>query len=371
MEKYIVKDGKKLRYGYTTGTCAAAASKAAALMLFNKKEINQVSIVTPKGWELFLDVHNITIEKDSVSCCVIKDAGDDPDVTNKLEICTRVEKAENGITITGGKGVGIVTKKGLSIPVGSYAINPVPLKMIRESVSEILPNDCGIKIEIFVPKGEEVSKKTFNPDLGIVGGISIIGTSGIVEPMSEEALKEAIMLEISILKEEGEKNIIFVPGNYGINFLKKELNLDKIPSVKISNFVGDMLDKACEFGIGKILLVGHIGKLVKVASGSFNTHSKVTDSRMETLAANCALIKCDTRLIREIMESNTTEEAVDYILKDGLKDVFNILAEKISERCTKRTQNKIEVSCVIYSLKHGLLGMSKNAENMIEGFKGI
>jgi len=369
MEKYIVKDGKKLRYGYTTGTCAAAASKAAALMLFNNKEINQVSIVTPKGWELFLDVHNITIEKDSVSCCVIKDAGDDPDVTNKLEICTRVEKAENGITITGGKGVGIVTKKGLSIPVGSYAINPVPLKMIRESVLEVLPKDCGVKIEIFVPKGEEASKKTFNPDLGIVGGISIIGTSGIVEPMSEEALKEAIALEMSVLKEEGKKNIIFVPGNYGINFLKKELDLYKISPLKISNFVGDMLDRACEFDIEKILLVGHIGKIVKVASGNFNTHSKVTDSKMETLAANCALIKCDPKLIKEIMESNTTEEAVDYILNAGLKDVFNILAEKVSEKCNKRTRNKIEVSCVMYSLNHGLLGMSKNAENMIKVFK--
>lgn len=221
MERYVVKNGKKMRYGYTTGSCAAGAAKAGVKMLFAQREIREIEIDTPKGWELTLDIHDIDINNEFVCCSIVKDSGDDPDITKGIKIYARAERTKSkDIEITGGIGIGKVTKKGLAVPIGEYAINPVPMEMIREEVSRVLPKDRGVKVTIYCPEGVEIGKKTFNPKLGIVGGISIIGTTGIVEPMSEEAFKESLAIELSVLKEEKIKRVIFSPGNYGRDFVK-------------------------------------------------------------------------------------------------------------------------------------------------------
>lgn len=368
MDKYIVKKRKKLRYGFTTGSCAAAAAKAAVKMLFTGKEIEHIDIDTPKGWKLNLEVEDVKLTNEFVSCAITKDSGDDPDITNGIKVYAKVQAIESNIVVTGGKGVGVVTKKGLSVEVGNPAINPVPMEMIKTEVSKVLPENKGVKIEISVPKGEEIAKKTFNPKLGIIGGISIIGTSGIVEPMSEEALKDSLALELPIMKENNCDEIIFCSGNYGQDFVKNNgLNADRI--VKTSNFIGFMLDKALEVGIKKIFIVGHIGKFIKVAGGIFHTHSSVADARMEILAANCAMLGAPKALIEKIMNSITTEEAVEYIYEYNFEAVFDIIAQKISDRCKTRVYDEIEIGCLIFSQNKGQLGICKKGKKLLEDFK--
>ncbi len=369
MNRYIVKNGKKMRYGYTTGSCAAGVAKAGVEMLFSQERIDSVTIDTPKGWELNLKLQDVVIDESYVSCSIIKDSGDDPDITNKIKIYARVEKTnKNDIEITGGIGVGKVTKKGLAVPIGEYAINPVPMKMIREEVRKVLPNGRGVKITIYCPEGVEVSKKTFNPKLGIIGGISILGTSGIVEPMSEEAFKDSLAIELSILKEQGIKKIIFSPGNYGRDFARN-LGLSQDALIKTSNFIGFMIDKAVEYNITEILWVGHIGKMIKVAGGTFHTHSKISDGRMEILAANCALHGGSQELIKKIMESNTTEESADYIKEENMEWIFPLLAEKISKKCEERGLDKLNVGTILFSQDQGLLGICPKGKELLEEFR--
>lgn len=369
LNQYITKGGKKLRYGYTTGSCAAGAAKAAVMMLFLQRAVTEVEIETPKGWDLSLDIHDIEIQKEYVSCCVIKDSGDDPDSTDGIKIYAKAEKSEGDkVELTGGTGVGKVTKPGLSVAVGEYAINPVPRQMIFKELKKVLPSNKGIKVEICVPEGVEIAKKTFNPKLGIEGGISIIGTTGIVEPMSEDALKESLAIELSMLKAQGVKKVIFSPGNYGRNF-GRTLNIREDILVKTSNYIGFMIDKAVEYDFEEILWVGHIGKMIKVASGIFDTHSKTADGRMEALAAYCALLGCSQKLVKSIMNSITTEEAIDYILSDDMEKVFAFIAGRISERCEDRAGNSLKIGSVIFSLKHGFLAACSNGHQLMEEFK--
>jgi len=368
LDRYITKDNKKLRYGYTTGTCAAGGGKAAAGMLFSGEIPASVEILTPFGWKLNLPVLEGKIEKNYTSCCIVKDSGDDPDVTNGIKIYARASKNKE-IEITGGTGIGIVTKKGLAVEPGHYAINPGPMKMIIDAIKEVLPEGEGVKIEISAPQGVEISKKTLNEKLGIKGGISILGTTGIVEPMSEEAIKETLSAVMSVIKGQGNDKVIFVPGNYGRDFIGKDLKLREDIIVKTSNFIGYMLDKAVECGVSEILWVGHIGKLVKVAGGIFNTHSKIADVRMEILAANCALLGAERDLIKKIMESNTTEEAVEYIKENNLNEVFHIIAEKVSRRCEEYVKNTLAVGTIVFSQEHGLLGICNKGKKLLEEMK--
>ncbi|MTI65217.1 MAG: cobalamin biosynthesis protein CbiD [Firmicutes bacterium] len=368
MKRFIVKNGKKLHYGYTTGSCAAAAAKAATKMLFLNKKVDNIKINTPKGWILDLKVEEPFINEKYTCCAIKKDSGDDPDITDGIKIYAKAIKSHTKkITITGGKGIGKITKPGLAVKIGDKAINPVPRNMIKKEVKEVLPTNKGVSIEIFIPKGEEIAKKTFNPKLGIVGGISIIGTSGIVEPMSEDAFKESLALELSILKEKGVKKIIFTPGNYGRDFSKSR-NLNK-EVVKTSNFIGYMIDKAKEYDIKEILFIGHIGKMVKVAGGIFNTHSKMADGRMEILSAYCALMGASQNLIEKIMKSITTEEATKYIKDFGYEDIFNQIAEKITEKCRERTNDSLKIGSVIFSQEQGYLGSCSYGKKLLEEYK--
>lgn len=367
---YSIKNNKKMRFGYTTGSCAAVAAKAAARLLLTGKATAEETLLTPKGIELHLEILHPLWEKDTASCAVKKDAGDDPDVTNGLEIFARVQKsAANGIHIDGGIGVGRVTKKGLEQPVGSAAINQVPRRMIEQEVEAVCEEtgyDGGLSVTIYVPEGESVARKTFNPRLGIEGGISILGTSGIVEPMSEAALIKSIEVEMRQKVENGAKYLLITPGNYGADFLKSRKGLPQTESMKCSNYVGETLDLALEMKVEGILFVAHIGKFIKVAGGIMNTHSRNADARAEIMAANAVRAGCSMECVRKILNTVTTEEALTLIKKENcLPQVMQEVTGRIEEYLNYRTYQRMMLGVVLFSNEHGYLGETKAVPELI------
>ncbi len=371
MEQFIYKNHRKLRYGYTTGSCAAAAAKAAAFMLLSGREISCVDLMTPKQIPLCLEVLDIVKKPESVSCAVQKDGGDDPDVTNGIRIYAEVSRIwEKKICIDGGRGVGRVTKPGLEQPVGEAAINKVPRRMIRENLEEVcrqLGYTGGLKVIIFVPEGEALASRTFNPRLGISGGISILGTSGIVEPMSEQALIDTIRVEIRQRLANGMKYLLIVPGNYGIDFLEQYghgLSLED--AVKCSNFVGEALDAAVEFGAEGVLLIGHIGKFVKLAGGIMNTHSHNADARMELLTVHAALLGAPVGLLQSMMECVTTDDALKYLREAGMSGaVMARLMERMEFYVNERVRGRLKPGIITFSKVYGILGETKNAPELV------
>lgn len=373
MEEYVYIDGKKYKRGYTTGSCATAAAKAAAYMLLTKFPIEVINIDTPKGIPLNLKVENINIQDDYVECSIRKDGGDDIDATHNMHIYARAEFIDSKeIIITGGNGVGRVTKKGLGIEIGESAINKTPRNMINNEVRKVIGEDKGVKITIFAPEGELIAKKTFNPRLGIVGGISIIGTTGIVEPMSDEGWKKSLSIELEMKKAQGMDKIILVPGNHGEMFIKETLGIDIKYIVRTSNFIGYMLKEAQRIGFKKILMAGHLGKYVKIAGGIFNTHSKVADARNEILLANLALMNAPFELIKKVNECLTTEEFIEIINSkeyEGYKEIYNILSNKCRERIDiYLNDEEINVEVMIFSMEKELLGQSEKASDLKEIF---
>ena len=371
MDAWQIKDGKKQRMGYTTGSCAAAAAKAAAWMLLAEKEITQIRLITPKGIPLELPILEIKRDRDSVSCAVRKDSGDDPDITNGILIYAAVtRKSEPGITIDGGEGIGRVTKQGLDQPVGAAAINSVPRKMIAENVEEVcrlFDYREGLSVLISAPEGEALAQKTFNPRLGIVGGISILGTSGIVEPMSDQALIDTIRIELKQRKALGEKYILLTPGNYGLDFIRRSIPIDPSKAVMTSNFIGDALDSCKELDFEGVLLIGHIGKLVKLAGGMMNTHSRYGDCRMEILAAYAGAAGMPAARIKEILDCAVCDDAIRIIKEENLlQPVMEQLINRIAWMLSAKTENKTETGAVLFSNKYGLLGETENARSLLE-----
>jgi cobalt-precorrin-5B (C1)-methyltransferase len=369
LSDYVYKNQKKLRCGYTTGSCAAGAAKAAVRMLLTGMEVGEVSILTPKGIGLSLLVEDIFRDKEWVRCAVRKDAGDDADCTDGMLIYACVSFGGEGIGIDGGEGIGRVTKPGLEQPVGAAAINRVPREMIEHEVSQELLEagyEGGVRVLISAPAGVEIAKKTLNSRLGIEGGISILGTSGIVEPMSETALVETIRIEMRQRKANGETVLLLSPGNYGQQFAKETWQLDLERSVKCSNFIGETLDFAVELGFEKVLLIGHIGKLVKIASGIMNTHSGMADARMETLCACALLAGCDAETARKVLMCTTTDEALGVMRgADWFENAMEIMVERMLSYMGHRTGGNMRIEVIVFSNVFGVLAESEGAENLV------
>lgn len=377
LEMYCVVDEKnnKLRYGYTTGSCAAAAAQAAAKMLLTGEKVEEVALQTPKGILLHLLIEDIQMDKEEVRCAVRKDGGDDPDVTHGILIYARVKKSgEAGIHLDGGTGVGRVTRPGLERPVGAAAINKVPRKMIRENVEAVcrqMNYTGGMDVVIEIPEGVEISKKTFNPRLGIQGGISILGTSGIVIPMSEAALVASIRLEMEMLVKNGAGYLVITPGNYGQAFSKEQMNIDLTYSMKCSNYVGETLDMARELGVKGILFIAHIGKFIKVAGGIMNTHSRNADSRAEVMAANALRAGASRNTVMEILDSVTTEQSIDILIRDHcLEKTMEEVLQRVEYYLSKRGGEQLEVGAILFSSVHGKLGETSGVKRLCEEING-
>ena len=371
MEEYQFSQGKNLRCGYTTGSCATAASKAAAAMLLTGERIDSVRIDTPKGIVLNLEPLEVMLTADFASCAIRKDSGDDPDDTNGVLVYAKVEKtAEPGITIEGGVGVGRVTKPGLACAVGGPAINPTPRKMITTEVGKVMAETGytgGLKVTISIPAGVEIAKKTFNPRLGIIGGLSVLGTSGIVEPMSEKALVETMYVEIRAQQAAGNKNLLVFFGNYGEDFTRDEMKLDLEGHVTCSNFVGELLDYAVFCGFETLLLIGHSGKLVKVAQGVMNTHSKYADCRTELFALEAMFHGASVEVGKEIYSCLTTDEVTKVLKRENIfEPVIEKVTDKIDFYMQHRVHGKIKTAALMFSNVYGILGKTKYADELVE-----
>lgn len=368
---------KELRKGFTTGSCGAAAAKAALYMLLTGSVKDEIEIITPGGAVFRTEVKDIFREGNRVRCAVVKDGGDDPDVTTGLHVTAEVSAEEGGdgaleIRIEGGPGVGRVTLPGLDQPVGKAAINRVPRQMIEKELSEVaelLDFQGRIRVILSVPGGEAVAERTFNPRLGIEGGISILGTTGIVEPMSTRAILDTIRVELNQRKALGDRIAAVSPGNYGLNFMKETYGYDLNRSVKCSNYVGDTVDMVREMGFRGMLLTGHIGKLIKVSGGIMNTHSKEGDARMELLAAGVIRAGGSTDTLRGILNCRVTEEALGIIQGESpalLRKSMESVMDRILYYLRKRAGEELPVECILYSNEFGLLAASPGAMDMLE-----
>lgn len=424
MEEYVIKNQKKLRLGITTGTCSAAAAQAAAMQLLLGVESHAVTLRTPKGMTVSVPVYLLEADSKKASYKVIKDSGDDPDVTNGTDVCVTVEYAQqstreksnrsagtsgdkkpngsveiggnagsdgiveasiqsskNGsqdrsraftnesypyLTLDGGIGIGRVTKEGLEQAVGQAAINRVPRQMIFAAVADVCEKanvSEPLHITVWMPEGEALAKRTFNPKLGIEGGLSVLGTSGILEPMSEQAIVATIETEIRQLHAVGEEKILVTPGNYGQAYASEYLKLDLTKSVKSSNYIGDTIDLAISYGMKDFLLVGNIGKLVKLAAGIFNTHSKVADGRGEIFAVHAAMAGAEAKVVQEIYDCINTDRMLDVLEREGLREVVmqSILAA-IEKHVAGRVGDTMRFGVIVFSEKYGYLGQTSDAE---------
>ncbi len=392
LEQYIYRGKQKLRMGYTTGSCAAAAAKAAVKMLLSGRPVTEVSLPTPKGIGLRLDIQERQIGDDFACCAVQKDGGDDPDATNGVLIYARAERISGGIRICGGEGVGRVTRKGLDQPVGSAAINRVPRQMITDAVAEVCEEYDyreGIRITIYVPGGEALAKKTYNPRMGIEGGISIIGTTGIVEPMSNTAIIETVRTEERMRRAEGKKSLLLAVGNYSRRFLSEEMqdpaerqwpSLVKLgrlwrkgglaeDCVICSNFIGEAIDAALEYGFEGALLVGHLGKLVKLGAGIMNTHSAQADGRMEMLVTCGLLAGADPAVLKRLTDCVTTDAALDLLQEAGaLHPTAQVLMERIQYYLDGKVKGEMKIGAAVFSEKYGVIGITKTVPGLIDRF---
>lgn len=370
MDSVVYIDGKAYRRGYTTGTTATAAAVAAALLALGDDAQKTASVRLPSGsyLEIPVTLHPPLASAPGLfTASAVKDGGDDIDQTNGLEIIVTIKlREDHDILISGGQGVGKVTKPGLQVPVGQWAINPVPRQMILDNLRRVLGDHQGAELTISIPGGEAAAKKTFNPKLGIEGGISIIGTTGIVEPMSEEAWKKSLEIELRQLRLTGETRLILVPGNHGEKYAVEKLGLDGKLVVTMSNFVGYMLMAAVTEGFREVLMVGHSGKLVKLAAGVFHTHSRVADARAEAIVAALVRRHAPMALIQAVLEANTTDEASDLINAADWQVVFEDLAQLAAEKAEAHTYDAISVDVVLYDMKGRCLGVSKRG---MAGFK--
>lgn len=375
LEKYVTVGQKRMRCGYTTGTCAASATLGAATLALLGRRLDSASVETPAGVDVLVDLEHYEAGDGWASCSVRKDAGDDPDVTDGADVYALVAKTdEPGVTIDGGIGVGRVTRKGLDQPVGAAAINHVPRQMIEEQARTVMREACyegGLKVVISIPAGVGLAKKTFNPRLGIEGGISVLGTSGIVRPMSEDALVASIELEMRVRHEAGVRDLLVTPGNYGRDFAQDELGLDGSQCVQCANYIGQTIDAAAAVGFDSVLMVGALGKMVKVAAGVMNTHSRVADARRETLAAHAALFGANKPLVEAIMGATTTDEVLPLLADAGiLEPTMASIAAALGNQLARRAARALQVEAVFFSPAWGVLGRTAGADDLLRRLRG-
>ena len=370
LELYIPVGRQKLRCGYTTGTCAAAAAAGAAARLLTGETLPAVRIATPAGVTVEAELLQHAAGEGWAACAVRKDGGDDPDVTDGALIFTRVERTDTpGIIIDGGEGVGRVTLPGLDQPVGAAAINSTPRRMIGEQMEAVMAKagyTGGLRAVISVPEGEALAKRTFNPRLGIVGGISILGTSGIVKPMSEAALLDSLYLEMDQRRAAGTEDLLLTPGNYGESFAREVLGLNLDRWCMCSNYLGAAIDHAAGAGFRSVLVVGHLGKLIKAAAGCMNTHSKTADARRETLTAHAALAGADRALLRALFDSPTTDAGVELLKQAGLLGpVMASIGEALDGQLKRRAGEGLTIEALFFSNQYGILGKTPGAERLL------
>ena len=369
LEEYVTVGRKRMRCGYTTGTCAAAATLGAATLLLSGTCLDAVQVETPAGITVTADLELFERGDGWASCAVRKDAGDDPDVTDGVLVYARVCRANAGVTVDGGLGVGRVTRRGLDQPVGAAAINHVPRQMVAQQARAAMRAagyQGGLGVVISIPAGVALAKKTFNPRLGIEGGISVLGTSGIVRPMSEEALVASIGLEMRVQYEAGRRDLLVAPGNYGRDFAADCLGLDVGHCVQCANYIGATIDAAAGIGFRTMLLVGALGQLVKVAAGVMNTHSRVADGRRETLAAHAGMAGASRGLLRRIMGSATTDEALPWLRDEGILDqTLASIMGAMAAQLTRRAGPSLQVEAVCFSPEWGVLGMTDGAGRLL------
>ena len=370
LELYIPVGRQKLRCGYTTGTCAAAAAAGAAARLLTGETLPAVRIITPAGVAVEAELLQHAAGEGWAACAVRKDGGDDPDVTDGALIFARVERTDTpGIIIDGGEGVGRVTLPGLDQPVGAAAINSTPRRMIAEQLETAAARagyTGGLRAVISVPEGEALAKRTFNPRLGIVGGISILGTSGIVKPMSEAALLDSLYLEMDQRRAAGTEDLLLTPGNYGESFAREVLGLNLDRWCMCSNYLGAAIDHAAGAGFRSVLVVGHLGKLIKAAAGCMNTHSKTADARRETLTAHAALAGADRALLRALFDSPTTDAGVELLKQAGLLEpVMASIGEALDGQLKRRAGEGLTIEALFFSNQYGILGKTPGAERLL------
>ncbi len=371
MDDYAYVNGKKLRKGFTTGTCATAATAAAISMILNQDIEEKVTVSTANGVEVTMDIKDPSFGELTASAAVEKDGGDDADATHGLLIYSTVTLIpdSNDIEIDGGEGVGRVTQKGLKCDVGMAAINPTPRAMIEKTARQLLGPNCGAKIIISVPGGEETAKLTYNSRLGIVGGISILGTTGIVNPMSEESWKASITIELTMLYNQGYRSVVLAPGNYGEDFATNVLGIPPHRIVNMSNFVGHVLKEVQRIGFTRVLMVGHMGKFVKVDGGIFSTHSKDSDARMEIIMANLALLGAPVELLEKVDQCITTDAAGTLIEEYHYEEVYQVLVDKMkfrSERLLRNRKPEVSIDVVTFGTEAGYLASTQTLEEIAE-----
>ncbi|MDO4555414.1 MAG: cobalt-precorrin-5B (C(1))-methyltransferase CbiD [Lachnospiraceae bacterium] len=356
---------KELREGVSTGSCMAAGAVASAMWQLSGTCPKEAVVEAPIGKKLYIEV----APAGEKTCVVIKDAGDDPDVTHGCQVITKVEisKEDGPITFAGGKGIGMITQDGLKIPKGNPAINPVPRKMTEKELRKVIGSK-GAKVTVSIPNGEELAKRTFNPRLGIVGGLSILGTTGIVRPMSEEAMKDSLRAELIMYKNQGYKSIVFVLGATGETALKEAFG-EFTCVFQVSNYIGDMLDDACDMGFTHILIGGFVGKLVKVAGGTMNTHSHISDGRLETICTHAAIAGADKETLLRILNCVTTRKAIEILEEKNLMGIWKPMADRAADFCEKRTRNLAKVGIVFLDNHHKIMAESSNLPEILEAVR--
>jgi cobalt-precorrin-5B (C1)-methyltransferase len=343
----------KLKTGLSTGTCAAAAAKAAVLLLsgsVDKDKVQAVEITLPTGKKIKVPIKGWS-KQDSLACAwVEKDAGDDPDLTHGLEVHVqaRFNSEGNKIEFVRGKGLGVVTRPGLPVPVGEPAINPVPRQMIIQAIREVTA--LGVQIKISIPGGEEVAHKTFNPRLGIKGGISILGTTGVVRPYSVAAIKETIGLNINMVWEMGYRELVLVPGNIG-NRAATSLGFNADIVVEVSNEWAYALDKLKNYDFRKVTILGHAGKLLKFINGHFQTHSQNSPSAVPIFLAAVKQV-----LGIKLTDVTTVEGGFSCLGAKERQVIGNHLAKQVFEKVQQRLSTVPLLQVVLINLKGEILG---------------